>query len=166
MADGPVRAVCRRRFCADSFRRSSRRWWHDEPGGRRLRPSLPGRRTRHNATVLERLPLLVRVIDATHPLYGQQLEVSASTASRRIGWVRVVLRDGRHRWIPQKATDLDEAACEATPNRDLPPVSVRTLLPLAEYVRTRLSAAKAGVDGTSGLTADPREVARGNAIKK
>jgi hypothetical protein len=103
---------------------------------------------------LERLPPLVRVIDATHPLYGQQLEVSASRASRRIGWVRVVLRDGRHRLIPQKATDLEEAACEVEPNRDLPLVSVRTLLPLAEYVRARISAASAGVDGTSGLAAD------------
>ena len=69
--------------------------------------------------------------------------------------VRVVLRDGRHRWIPQKATDLEEAACEGEPNRDLPLVSVRTLLPLAEYVGTRLSAATKGVNGTSGLTTDP-----------
>ena len=111
---------------------------------------------------MERLPALVRVLDATHPLYGQQLEVSASRASRRIGWVRVVLRDGRHRWIPQKATDLEEAACRVEPNRDLPLVSVRTLLPLAEYVGTRLSAARAGVDGTSGLSADPA-VRSGNA---
>src|SRR5262249_5062563 len=118
-------------------------------------PACSGRRTRRNATVSERLPSIVRVIDARHPLYGQQLEVSASGASRRICWVGVVLRDGRHRWIPQKATDLEEAACEVRPNRDLPRVSVRTLLPLAEYVRARLSAAGAGVDGTSGLTADP-----------
>jgi hypothetical protein len=101
------------------------------------------------------LPLIVQVIDAAHPLYGQQLEVGASGASRRIGWVGVVLGDGRHRWIPQKATDLEEAACEVRPNRDLPLVSVRTLLPLAEYVRARLAAARAGVDGRSGLTADP-----------
>jgi len=67
----------------------------------------------------------------------------------------VVLGDGRHRWIPQKATDFGEATCEVRPNRDLPLVSVRTLLPLAEYVRARLSAATAGVDGTSGLIADP-----------
>ena len=113
------------------------------------------RRTRFNTTVSERLSPIVRVIDATHPLYGQQLEVSASEASRRIGWIVVLLRDGRHRWVPQKATDLEEAACEVGPNRGLPLVSVRTLLPLAEYVRTRLSAARAGVDGTSGLTADP-----------
>jgi hypothetical protein len=126
-----------------------------ERGGRGWRRHMSGRRTRHNATVLERLPPIVRIIDAAHPLYGQQLEVSASGASRRIGWLRVVLPDGRHRWIAQKATDLKEAACEERPNRDLPLVSVRTLLPLAEYVRTRLSAARAGVDGTSGLTADP-----------
>ena len=73
---------------------------------------------------------------------------------RRIGWIRVVLPDGRHRWIARKATDLDDAACEARPNRDLPAVSVRTLLPLAEYVRARLSAAREEVDGTSGPAAD------------
>jgi hypothetical protein len=28
----------------------------------------------------------------------------------RIGWVLGILRDGRHRWIPQKATDLEEAS--------------------------------------------------------
>jgi len=96
----------------------------------------------------------VRVIDATHPLYGQRLAISAGEASRRIGWIRVVLPDGRHRWIARKATDLDDAACEAKPNRDLPAVSVRTLLPLAEYVRARLSAAREEVDGTSGPAAD------------
>ena len=67
----------------------------------------------------------------------------------------MVLPDGRYRWIPQKATDLEDVACEVTPNRDLPLVSVRTLLPLAEYVRARLSAAKEGVDETSGAAADP-----------
>ena len=119
------------------------------------RASASVRRTRRNTTVSERLPPIVRVIDATHPLYGRQLEASASGASRRIGWVRVVLPNGRQRWIPQKATDLEDVACEITPNRDLPLVSVRTLLPLAEYVRARLSAASAGVDGTSGHAADP-----------
>jgi hypothetical protein len=50
----------------------------------------------------------------------------------------VVLPDGRHRWVPQKATDLNVSACEARPNRDLPLVSVRTLIPLAEYVRAAI----------------------------
>ena len=36
----------------------------------------------------------------------------------------MVLPDGRHRWVPQKATDLNVSACEARPNRDLPLVSV------------------------------------------
>src|SRR5438477_9563126 len=118
-------------------------------------PACSGRRTRRDATIPERLLPRIRVIDAVHPLFGQPLEVSPSGLIRRIGWIRVVLPDGRHRWIPQKATDLEEAACEARPNRDLPLVSVRTLLPLAEYVRIKLSAARAGGDGTSGLTADP-----------
>jgi len=107
------------------------------------------------ATVSERLPPRIRVIDATHPLFGQLLEVGASGPSRRIGWVQVVLPDGRHRWIPQKATDLEEAACEARPNRDLPLVSTRTLLPLAEYVRARLSATRERVNETTGAAADP-----------
>jgi hypothetical protein len=128
----------------------------DGSGGRAARLSSWCRRTRRNATVLERLPPPgIRVSDATHPFFGQLLEVSASAPSRRIGWVQVVLPDGRHRWIPQKATDLEDAAGEARPNRDLPRVSVRTLLPLAEYVRARLSAAREGVDETSGAAADP-----------
>jgi len=58
-------------------------------------------RTRRDATVAERLLPRIRVIDAAHPLFGQPLEVSASGLSRRIGWIRVVLPDGRHRWVPQ-----------------------------------------------------------------
>src|SRR6201995_2619486 len=38
---------------------------------------------------------------------------------------------------------------------DLPLVSVRTLIPLAEYVRARLSALGERFDETSGHTADP-----------
>ncbi len=96
-----------------------------------------------------------RVVNAAHPLFGQGLEVGASGPSRRAGWVRVVLPDSRHRWVPQKATDLNVSACEARPNRDLPLVSVRTLLPLAEYVRARLSASGERFDEGSGHTADP-----------
>jgi hypothetical protein len=113
------------------------------------------RRTQQNTTISERLSSGIRVIDAAHPLFGQWVAVSAGGASRRIGWIRVVLPDGRQRWIARKATDLDEAACEAGPNRDLPLVSVRCLLPLAEYVRARLSSAREEVDGTSGPAADP-----------
>ena len=118
-------------------------------------PACSGRRTRRDATIAERLLPRIRVIDAVHPLFGQPLQVSPSGLIRRIGWIRVVLPDGRHRWIPQKATDLNVSACEARPNRDLPLVSVRTLIPLAEYVRARLSALGERFDETSGHTADP-----------
>jgi hypothetical protein len=139
-AGGRGLACVRAQHGSGNFRRSSRRWWRDGRGGRRRRPSLPGRRTRRNAPIVERLLPRIRVIDPVHPLFGQPLEVSPSGLIRRIGWIRVVLPDGRHRWIPQKATDLNVSACEARPNRDLPRVSVRTLIPLAEYVRARLSA--------------------------
>src|SRR5205085_7030994 len=114
-----------------------------------------GSPNRRDATIAERLLPRIRVIDAVHPLFGQLLEVSPSGLIRRIGWIRVVLADGRHRWIPQKATDLNVSACEARPNRDLPLVSVRTLIPLAEYVRARLSALGERFDETSGHTAGP-----------
>src|SRR5271154_6869259 len=109
-------------------------------------------RTRHQTTISEQL---IRIIDVEHPLFGQRLEVSARGASRHNGWIGVVLPDGRHRWIPQEATDLNDPACDARANCDLPQVSVRTLRPLAEYARARLSAAREGVDGTSGHAADP-----------
>ena len=137
---------CRRRDRCDGRCGQDGRGWHRHRSDRR---------TRRNALVAERLLSGIRVIDAAHPLFGQRLEVSASGPSRRIGWIRVVLPDGRHRWVPQKATDLNVSACEARPNRDLPLVSVRTLLPLAEYVRATLSASGERFDETSGHTADP-----------
>src|SRR5258708_10386698 len=118
-------------------------------------PACSGRRTRRDATIAERLLPRIRVIDAVHPLFGQPLEVSPSGLIRRIGWIRVVLPDGRHRWVPQQATDLNVSACEARAHRDLPLVSVRTLVPLPDYVRARLSALGERFDETSGHTADP-----------
>jgi hypothetical protein len=141
--------------CVAGCRRQDRCDGRCGRGGRGWRQHRSGRRTRQNATISEWLPSRIRVIDATHPLFGQWLAVSADGASRRIGWIRVVLPDGRQRWIARKATDLDDAACGAGPNRGLPLVSVRTLLPLAEYVRARLSSAREEVDGTSGPAADP-----------
>jgi hypothetical protein len=137
------------------FRRRDRCDGRCVQGGRGWRRHKPGRRTRCDAIIAERQLPRIRVIDAVHPLFGQPLEVSPSGLIRRIGWIRVVLPDGRHRWVPQKVTDLNVSACEARPNRDLPLVSVRTLIPLAEYVRARLSALGERFDETSGHTADP-----------
>jgi hypothetical protein len=155
----PWRRVKRRRFSAPSACASCRRGagggGHCERCGRGWRRRASGRRTRRDAAMAERLLPIVRVIDAVHPLFGQSLEISPRGLIWRIGWIRVVLSDGRHRWVPQKATDLNVSACEARPNCDLPLVSVRTLIPLAEYVRARLSALGERFDETSGHTADP-----------
>src|SRR6202049_3582556 len=114
-----------------------------------------GRRTRRDGIIAGRQFHRTRVSRAVHPLFGQPLEVSPSGLIRRIGWIRVVLPDGRHRWVPQKATDLNVSACEARADRGLPLVAVRTLIPLAEYVRARLSALGERFDETAGHTADP-----------
>src|SRR4030088_2273537 len=118
-------------------------------------PACSGRRTRRDATIAERLLPRIRVIDAVHPLFGQPLEVSPSGLIRRIGWIRVVLPDGRHRWVPQKATDLNVSTCEARPNRDLPLVSVRTLIPLRKSVRPGLPPWGEGSEEKWAHTADP-----------
>ncbi len=58
----------------------------------------------------------------------------------------VLLADGRRRWLPGTATDLD-LACETRPNHALPRVSVRTLLPLARYVEALLCNSSKTADG-------------------
>src|ERR1700738_1265933 len=138
-----------------SSRPAARCGRHCGQAGRGLQLPRWDRRTRRDATIAERLLPRIRVIDAVHPLFGQPLEVSPSGLMRRIGWIRVVLPDGRHRWVPQTATDLDVSACEARPNRDLPLVSVRTLIPWAKSGRASLSAWGEGFDETSAHKADP-----------
>jgi len=78
----------------------------------------------------------VRVTDPQHPLFGQRFDLNPAS-EHRPGWVGVLLADGRRRWLPRTATDLN-LACETSPNHALPRVSVRTLLPLARYVETLL----------------------------
>jgi hypothetical protein len=83
----------------------------------------------------------VAIIDPQHPLYGQRFELSPSASGHRPGWVSIALTDGRRRWVPRVATDLD-AARESLSSHGLPRVSVRTLLPLVRYVHTLLSNSK------------------------
>jgi hypothetical protein len=90
-----------------------------------------------SATVSNRAISQVAVIDPHHPLYGQRFDLSAPASGHRPGWVSIVLADGRRRWVPRAATDLD-ADGESSTSHALPRVSVRTLLPLSQYVRTVL----------------------------
>lgn len=77
----------------------------------------------------------VAIIDPQHPLFGQRFDLSPLDAAQRPGWVSIVLADGRRRWVPRAATDLDGVR-ESLSSHALPCVSVRTLLPLMQYVRT------------------------------
>ena len=66
----------------------------------------------------------------------------------------MVLPDGRRRWLQEAVTDRDDSACDKRRNHDLPMVSVRTLLPLAQYVRARLPDPGERGDGTPGHPAE------------
>ena len=108
---------------------------------------MPPRRHRisQSATVPDRLIVRVCVTDPRHALFGQRFDLSPSSEPRP-GWVSVLLADGRRRWLPRTATDLD-LACETMPNHALPRVSVRTLLPLARYVEALLCNSSKTADG-------------------
>ena len=88
--------------------------------------------------VIDQLSHKIRVIDPQHPLFGQFFELCRDSR-RRPGWLRIILTDGRPRWVRQAATDLHKDACEAGANHDVPYVSARTLIPLAQYVGLLLS---------------------------
>ena len=77
----------------------------------------------------------VGIVDPHHPLFGQCFDLSPFDAAQRPGWVSIVLVDGRRRWVPRAATDLDGVR-ESLSSHALPCVSVRTLLALMEYVQT------------------------------
>jgi hypothetical protein len=101
----------------------------------------------------------VSVIDPHHPLFGQRLDLSSHASGRRPGWVSLVLADGRRRWVPRAATDLDGER-ESLPSHVLPRVSVRTLLPLMQCVRTLLSNPPRDSDGQP-LDSDPLDCRAG-----
>jgi len=108
-------------------------------------PACSGHRISQSATVSDRLIVRVCVTDPRHALFGQRFDLSPSSEPRP-GWVSVLLADGRRRWLPRAATDLD-LACETMPNHALPRVSVRTLLPLARYVEALLCNSSQTADG-------------------
>ncbi len=112
------------------------------------------RRSGRNTPKSEDLVTKVCVIDRRHPLFGQRLSIGEAELRSRPGWIRVVLPDGRHRWVQEAVTDRDDSACDDRRNHDLPMVSVRTLLPLAQYVRARLPDAGERGDGTPGYSVE------------
>jgi len=81
----------------------------------------------------------VAVTDPRHPLYGQRLRVLSLSCARGPRFIAVALADGRRRLIRRAATELERPA---EPERAMPRISVRTLLPLARHIR-RMAAASA-----------------------
>jgi hypothetical protein len=128
-------------------RRRDRYGGRHGPGGRGWRRRRSGRRTRHAAPIHDEFVRRIEITDPHHPLFGRLLDVNQSPASVRPGWVAVILPDGRSRWVKRAATSLENAG-ESLPSHALPLVSVRTLVPLAQYIRT-LMAAQELADGTA-----------------
>jgi hypothetical protein len=125
------------RLAVGSSRHSSRRWSRGGRGGRPRPASWRDSRTPHAATDLDRLVTEVTVIKPSHPLYGQRLAVASLRSSRGPDWVTAILADGRQRQVRRSATDL---AAPPAGNCEHRQVSVRTLLPLAHYIRAVLLA--------------------------
>jgi hypothetical protein len=80
----------------------------------------------------------VAITDPHHPLYGRRFELISLASLHDPGSVTIALEDGRCRSVRRAATDLDPAPAPR-PGPDVPRISVRTLLPLAHYVRGLLS---------------------------
>ncbi len=87
--------------------RGARGGRHCEKDGPRWRPRKWDPRSSQSAPIPSRLVARVSVIDPHHPLFGQRLDLSSHASGRRPGWVSLVLADGRRRWVPRAATDLD-----------------------------------------------------------
>jgi hypothetical protein len=124
----------------------SRRCHSDGSSGRAAQSSSWRHRISQTAAVSDRLIVRICVTDPQHALFGGRFDLSPASGHRP-GWVSVLLADGRRRWLPRAATDLD-FACEARSNHALPRVSVRTLLPLARYVQALLCNPSKIADGS------------------
>ncbi len=95
--------------------------------------------TPQSATVADRLISAVTVTDPRHPLSGQRLAVLSLACARGPRFIAVALPDGRRRLIRRAATDLERPIATETP---VPRVSARTLLPLARYIRSVMTASR------------------------
>jgi hypothetical protein len=93
--------------------------------------------TPHNASPLDGLAREVTVTDRAHPFFGRRLVVVDERAPGARDCVLVQLPDGQRRAVPRAATSLvaDGQPPSAAGARCPLPISVRTLLPLADLVR-------------------------------
>src|SRR6266404_366057 len=98
------------------------------------RPSGSGNQTQQETPLLDKVCGEVTVTDPAHPLYGQTLPQLPVRINRSSPHVMVLLPSGRRHTVPRAATDLERPGEAVSPASPLPPISVRTILPLARLV--------------------------------
>lgn len=84
-----------------------------------------------------------KIVDPAHPFYEKEMKVINISRSGTSEKVTVDLGDGRTRVIPKSVTDIDNSKEEVfTAKKKLRLISVRTLLPLAHYLKAILALKK------------------------
>ena len=92
----------------------------------------------HDATVLDRRVAHATIVDPHHPLFGCCLPVADRRSGRGPAMIVVTLPDGRQRSILRAATDLAGPSAGGPVSIPQSPISVRSLLPLANRMRIML----------------------------
>jgi hypothetical protein len=91
-------------------------------------------RAQQDTPIGERVVQEVTITDPRHPLFGQTLPVRVVQTYHRPTHITVLLPNGRQRSVPRHATNLASDPKAELSRQDLPPISVRTILPLARFV--------------------------------
>ena len=104
-----------------------------------LRWHLPGwgQQTEQNASQLESLTQ-VTITDPAHPLFGQSLPLVHHSSPRGKENVTLLLANGQHRSVPRATTSLEATVEQQRQRRRLPLISIRTILPLSQFIKSKL----------------------------
>ena len=87
------------------------------------------------------------IVDPTHPLFGQTLPILRASRHHLKERIVVALPDGRERRIPISITNLIERPSDNSTATGL--ISVRTLLPLAEFIRAMVAPQEENIHGAT-----------------
>ena len=100
----------------------------------------PDPRTPRDAPDVDGRVAHLTIVDPLHPLYGHHLAVVCRRSGRGPDVVVVRLADGRERSVRRSATDLAGSWSDSLAKMSSrSPISVRTLLPLANHLRIMLA---------------------------
>jgi len=108
-----------------------------------------------NATEIDRLSRQVTVTDSAHPLYGHTLPLVREWSPRGKTCLILLLPNGQHRSVPRRATNIDPSDAALLGRSTLPFISVRTMLPVAQFVRHKLVTTVENDHGNLSDSANP-----------